>query len=79
MFRYKRFVGPVSYAAFDRSTQSSKVVVLASERGILAAVNSRTGALGQLSLCCVQASVSNISCNSSLQNGGTPLSKERAE
>ena len=41
--RYQQFVGPVSYLSTDLGGQGSKRLVVASESGVLAAINSRTG------------------------------------
>ena len=43
MFRYQQYVGHVSYVTFDQSIQGSKRLLVASESGVLAAVNTRTG------------------------------------
>lgn len=40
---YQEFVGPVSYLTTDQAGQGSKRLVVASEGGVMAAVNSRTG------------------------------------
>ena len=43
MVRYQQHVGPVSYITFDQSVQGSKRLLVASESGVLAAINTRTG------------------------------------
>ena len=48
--RYHQFVGPVSYITFDQSVQGSKRLLVASESGVLAAVNTRTGNISKDSL-----------------------------
>ena len=51
MFRYQQYVGHVSYVAFDQSVQGSKRLLVASESGVLAAVNTRTGNISKNTQC----------------------------
>ena len=50
MVRYQQYVGPVSYITFDQSVQGSKRLFVASESGVLAAINTRTGNISKDSL-----------------------------
>ena len=50
MVRYQQYVGPVSYITFDQSVQGSKRLLVASESGVLAAINTRTGNISKDSL-----------------------------
>ena len=51
-FRYQQYVGHVSYVTFDQSVQGSKRLLVASESGALAAVNTRTGNISKKFLYC---------------------------
>ena len=52
MSRYQQYVGHVSYVTFDQSVQGSKHLLVASESGALAAVNTRTGNISKKFLYC---------------------------
>ena len=52
VFRYHQYVGHVSYVTFDQSVQGSKRLLVASESGVLAAVNTRTGNISKKFLYC---------------------------
>lgn len=43
--RHQRYVGPVSYISLEYTAKSSRPVVVASESGVLAAVEPRNGDL----------------------------------
>ena len=51
MSRYQQYVGHVSYVTFDQSVQGSKRLLVASESGVLAAVNTRTGNISKNTQC----------------------------
>eukprot|EP00117_Sycon_ciliatum_P026496 scpid27070/ scgid21739/ Uncharacterized protein KIAA0090 homolog len=42
----RRFIGAANFARFDQSSHSSRRVVLATQSGVLASINARTGQLG---------------------------------
>lgn len=45
--RHQQYVGPVSYISVDPSAKSSRGVVVASERGVLAVLDPHDGSIGE--------------------------------
>ena len=45
LLRHRRYVGPVSYISQDQSAKGNRAVVVASENGVLAAINPSSGKL----------------------------------
>lgn len=44
--RHQQYVGPMSYVSIDETTSTNRGVVVASETGILALIDSHSGELG---------------------------------
>ena len=76
--RYRQFVGAVSFVALDQGSQVSKRVLVASEEGVLAALNGKTGHLGGRATFGARKLISAGIVIFPVQSGGTFMSQTQA-